>query len=146
MKRDATLAEPTAAPPTTRYPTLDEVLTLHSRSVKQFGGHLGIRDIHQLESALAMPKASYGEQDVHERLEEKAAAYAYHIVRNQPFFDGNKRTALAAALWFLRLNGVYIQATDDEYINLALGLGSIGYTSKSDVAVFFGTHIRIERR
>jgi len=35
-----------------------------------------------------------------------AAAYAFGIARNHPFVDGNKRTAFAAMMVFLRLNGI----------------------------------------
>jgi death-on-curing protein len=59
-----------------------------------------------LQSALAMPQASLGQEWLHRDLYEMAAAYAYHISQNQPFFDGNKRTALACALVFLELNGI----------------------------------------
>jgi death-on-curing protein len=55
-----------------------------------------------------MPQQSFGGALVHEDLFAMAAAYAFHIAQNQPFIDGNKRTALAAALVFLDLNGVSV--------------------------------------
>lgn len=84
---------------------LEEVLELHERQIEAFGGTLGIRDQGLLESALGMPRATFGGQFVHESLFAMAAAYAFHIAENQPFLDGNKRTGLGAALVFLRING-----------------------------------------
>jgi len=84
---------------------LDEVLELHERQIEAFGGTLGIRDQGLLESALAVPRATFGGQFVHETIFAMAAAYAFHIAENQPFLDGNKRTGLGAALVFLRING-----------------------------------------
>jgi death-on-curing protein len=123
----------------TLYLTLDEVHAIHARSIEDFGGSTGIRDHGLLDSALAMPSASFGGEDMHATLTEKAAAYAFHIAKNHPFLDGNKRTALAAALAFLHINGVHIEATDEEYVALGLGLAA-GTVTKSEAAVFFASH------
>jgi len=80
--------------------TLEEVIAIHDEEVEAFGGTLGIRDLNGLESAVAMPQASFGDQFLHRDIFEMAAAYAFHIAENQPFLDGNKRTGLAAALTF----------------------------------------------
>ncbi len=85
--------------------TLDDVLALHDQQIANYGGSPGIRDQGLLESAVMTPQASFGGQFVHGSLFEMAAAYAFHIAENQPLVDGNKRTALASALVFLRLNG-----------------------------------------
>ena len=77
---------------------LEDVLALHARQIDAFGGALGIRDLGLLESAVAMPSATFGGQIVHEGLFLMAAAYAFHLAENQPFLDGNKRTGLGAAL------------------------------------------------
>jgi death-on-curing protein len=69
---------------------------------------MGIRDRGLLESALAVPEASFGGEFLHPALFTMAAAYAYHIAENQPFIDGNKRAALGAALVFLDMNGIAI--------------------------------------
>ena len=61
-------------------------------------------------SALARPRTlfAYGKADVF----ELAAAYAFGIVRNHPFVDGNKRTAFVAAFVFLRINGRHLVADE----------------------------------
>jgi death on curing protein len=80
---------------------IDEI---HHDQIEEFGGTHGLRDEGALESAIAQPLNVYfyGEGD----LFEIAAAYAYHIAESQAFLDGNKRTAVEAALGFLELNGV----------------------------------------
>jgi len=77
---------------------------LHRRSLDEHGGQDGLRNEHGLESALAQPMNLffYGQGD----LFDMAAAYAFHIAENQPFIDGNKRTAITTALAFLEFNGV----------------------------------------
>jgi death-on-curing protein len=122
--------------------TLDEVLAIHADQITRYGGSLGIRDQGLLESALAMPEASYANEELHPTLFEKAAAYLFHLVKNHPFVDGNKRVALATALAFLAMNEVLIKATDDELVEVALGAAE-GKVSKADTAVFLREHQRI---
>jgi death-on-curing protein len=88
--------------------TLAEVVEIHADQIHRYGGQAGIRDLALLESALAQPEASFGGEWLHTDHFEMAAAYSYHLCQNHPFIDGNKRTALAAALVFLELNGVSI--------------------------------------
>lgn len=97
---------------TFRFLNLKDVLLLHTLQLQGYGGATGIRDQGLLESAVNMPQASFGGQYVHNDIYEMAAAYAFHIAENQPFIDGNKRTALAAALVFLDLN--FIEIDDPE--------------------------------
>jgi len=88
--------------------TLAEVIDIHKDQIEQYGGGSGIRDLGFLQSALAQPESSFSGEWLHLDLYEMAAAYAYHICNNHPFIDGNKRTALAASLVFLELNGISI--------------------------------------
>ncbi len=122
----------------TTFLTLDEVLVIHAHQVATYGGATGIRDRALLESALAMPAATFDREYLHATLAEKAAAYVFHIVKNHPFVDGNKRTGLAVGLAFLRLNGVRVKATDDDLVAMVLGVAE-GSATKSDVGVFFRT-------
>jgi len=88
---------------------LVEDVLLHEEQLARYGGGAGLRDVGALESAVAMPRATFGGDFVHEDLHAMAAAYAFHIAQNQPFIDGNKRTGLAAALVFLDLNGIEVR-------------------------------------
>jgi death-on-curing protein len=85
---------------------LEDVMELHAEALRRHGGTDGSRDAGLLESALAQPSASFGGQWAHGDLFAMAAAYAFHIAENQPVLDGNKRTALAAAIAFLALNDI----------------------------------------
>ena len=124
-----------------KFLTLDEVLAIHAHQIDRYGGDFGLRERALLESALAMPRACFGGEDLHPEIHEKAAAYLFHLVKNHPFVDGNKRVGLAVALVFLRLNGVVIDATDDDLVDLVLGVAA-GGRSKSDVAIFFAARRR----
>lgn len=115
--------------------TLDEVLALHHDQIVRYGGAGGIRDLALLESAIGTPSVTYAGAFLHPTLPEMAAAYLFHIARNHPFVDGNKRTALMAALVFLWLNDQRIRASEDELVDLVVGVAA-GKVSKPEVAVF----------
>lgn len=89
--------------------TLAEVIDVHADQSTRYGGQHGVRDFGLLESALAQPESSFAGEWLHRDFYEMASAYAYHLSQNHPFIDGNKRTALACALIFLKLNGVLIR-------------------------------------
>ena len=116
--------------------TLDEVLSLHDEQVGRFGGSHGVRDIGLLESAMGSAAATFGGEFLHQTIFEMAAAYLYGICRNHPVIDGNKRTATAAALIFLDMNSIDIDADEDEFYDLVIGVAE-GSVSKAEVAVFF---------
>ena len=88
-----------------RYLDVEAVLAIHAEVLAAHGGLPGLRDQGLLESAVAAPKASFGGQPLISDPVEVAAAYLFYLCRNHPFADGNKRTALAAALIFLEANG-----------------------------------------
>ena len=89
-----------------------DVVYLHERSLAEHGGSAGIRDRGLVESAIAQPQQDYfyGGADSF----AIAAGYAFHIAQAQAFLDGNKRTAIAAALTFLNLNGVATRGHGEE--------------------------------
>ena len=119
--------------------SLDEVLALHHDQLERYGGSAGLRDLGLLESALAMPEASFGGQYLHPTVLEMAAAYLFHLVKNHPFVDGNKRIGLITAIAFLGLNDLRLVATEDELVELVVGVAS-GSASKAEVAVFLEGH------
>ena len=84
--------------------TVDQIELLHRRAIERFGGLSGTRDHNALESAVIQPRNVY--YYVHGDLHDVAAAYCFHIAEAQAFIDGNKRTAVAAALIFLEANGI----------------------------------------
>ncbi len=124
-----------------RFLSVEQVLAAHRRMVEEFGGDPGLRDRGLLESAVSMPSAQVAGRFLHGDLAAMAAAYLFHLARNHPFLDGNKRTALAAAGVFLRVNGKCLRASDDELLRLTEGV-AIGAVSKAEAAAFFRAHLR----
>ena len=84
-------------------------------------------------------EATFNGAFLHETIFEMAAAYLYGICRNHPFLDGNKRTAVATALTFLDMNGFEIDADEDEFYVLVIGVAK-GIVSKAAVAMFLQQH------
>lgn len=117
---------------------LDAVLAAHARQLARHGGIDGVRDNGLLESAIFRPRNlfAYGTPD----LAALAAAYAGGLVRNHPFLDGNKRTALAACRAFLLINGWSIQALQDEKATQVLRLAGSDL-SEDDFAQWLRDHM-----
>lgn len=88
-----------------RFVSTEDAIAFHELLISRFGGSLGMRDASLLDSALAMPRQSFGGEYAHAYPFQIAAAYAFHIAKNHPFVDGNKRVALMCAGSFLRMNG-----------------------------------------
>ena len=80
--------------------TLAEVLEIQRDQLYRYGGEAGVRDMGLLKSALAAPMASFGGRFLHQDIFEMAAAYLFHVVKNHPFIDGNKRTGAVAFIVF----------------------------------------------
>lgn len=120
---------------------LDEVLAIHVEQIERYGGLQGIRDLGLLESAIAVAEASFDGKYLHATLPEMAAAYLYHLAQNHPFLDGNKRVAAASTFLFLYLNNQLLDCTEDELVELTLGVAQ-GQRSKSEAAVFIAEHLR----
>ena len=104
--------------------TVAEVLEIHSEQLDAHGGIHGIRDQSLLESGVMTPQASFGGEYLHSDLFELSAAYAFHIAENQPFLDGNKRTALVAALAFLDINGFVILDPNDLLYSMLIDIAN----------------------
>lgn len=124
---------------------LPRVLAIHEDQVRRYGGTTGVRDMGLLESALAMPQAGLGGQYFHADLFEMGAAYLFHLVQNHPFLDGNKRVGLATALVFLDLNGVWIEASNAQLVDLVLRVAQ-GHTDKQGISAFLRKHASAPRK
>lgn len=114
--------------------SLAEVLEIHQDQIARYGGDPGIRDMGLLKSALGMPSVTYGGEFLHTDIFEMAAAYLYHLVKNHPFVDGNKRVGAVAAIVFLALNGYEFDAPEDDFAEMVLAVAR-GERDKADVAV-----------
>ncbi len=120
---------------------LDEVIEIHRDQIERYGGHPGIRDIELLKSAVAVPAAGLGEDYLHGDIYEMAAAYLFHIIRNHPFVDGNKRTGAVAAVVFLMMNGVGLHADEESFEAMVRSVAE-GKMGKTGAAGFFRRHAR----
>ena len=104
--------------------TIEIVREIHDEAVKNFGGLHGIRDEALLTSAIFAPQSSFGGKSPYIDLIDIAAAYLFYLCRNHPFLDGNKRTAMAAAIVFLRLNEFNPAADGEKWEGLILDVAS----------------------
>ena len=122
-----------------RFLTFEEVLTIHEDRIRKYGGSSGLRDPGLLQSAMGSVASTFDGAFLHETIFEMAAAYLCGICSNHPFIDGNKRTALACALAFLRLNGIRIRSGEDSVYDLVIGVAE-GRVSKAAVTAFLQEH------
>jgi death-on-curing protein len=110
----------------------DVVLAFHDRLLAEHGGLAGIRDEGLLESALSKPENlfAYGKPAAF----DLAASYAFGLVKNHPFLDGNKRIGFATAVLFLELNGYHFRATEVEVVlrTLALAAGEMSESAYAE--------------
>jgi len=116
--------------------SVDHIMAIHRQVVEDFGGNAGVRDRGLLDSAAAMPGAVFAGEFLHKSIGDMAAAYHYHICRNHPFMDGNKRTAVAAAEVFLDVNGYEFAAEDETLIAITLKVTG-GTASKQQLTDVF---------
>lgn len=112
---------------------VEDVLEIHATQLEVYGGSAGLRDRGLLESAVAQPQASFGGAFVHDGLFDMAAGYLFHVVRNHPFVDGNKRAGLLAAVVFLDVNGISIAHPSDALYELTMGVAE-GRIEKISIA------------
>jgi death-on-curing protein len=123
------------------FPRKDEVLEIHRRLLEQFGGPAGIRDEGALDSALLA--AANREHYEGAGLAICAATYAFHLTRNHPFVDGNKRVGAVVSEVFVRLNGAFLNATNDEIVDLFMGIAA-GKISRDEVEATFARWLTVQ--
>jgi death-on-curing protein len=118
-----------------------EVVRIHQDQIERYGGEPGIRDAASLASAVAMPQAGTEGGYLHSDLFEMAAAYLFHIVRNHPFVDGNKRTGTVAAIVFLHMNEVHIEPAEADLEAFVRNVAT-GAAGKAAIAEFLRRNAR----
>ncbi|WP_054056274.1 type II toxin-antitoxin system death-on-curing family toxin [Alloactinosynnema sp. L-07] len=112
------------------YLTLDDLLTLTVDL-----GVPNVRDLGLLDSAAHRPQSSLMGQDAYPTLDEKAAVLLESIARNHPLIDGNKRLAWMATFVCYGLNGVDLDAPEDDAYDLVIGVstGTVDYRTAAGV-------------
>lgn len=111
---------------------------IHSDQLREHGGLPGVRDENVLESALARPRQKWHYADATD-VSTLAAAYAFGLVKNHPYRDGNKRIGFLAMATFLGINGHQLKATDAEVVAEILGLAD-GRVSEDELAAWIRQH------
>lgn len=109
--------------------TEQQVLAVHSRMIEMTGGSDGVRDRSLLDSALNAPFQTFDGKEIYPALLSKAAVMCRSIISNHPFVDGNKRIGIHVMLIFLELNGIKLQYSQNELIELGLGVASSNLSS-----------------
>ena len=107
----------------------EKAIELHRLMAESTGGSLGVRDEGLLESALEAAFAGFGDQEFYPSVEEKGARIGYALISNHAFVDGNKRIGVYVMLTFLEVNGIRIDCSDEELVEVGLSVadGSMGY-------------------
>ena len=116
--------------------SMDEVLEIHAQQIDRYGGSHGLRDSGGLESAVAMPQATFGSEYLHATIPAMAATYLFHLCQNHPFIDGNKRAGANAAITFLLMNDWEPLFEEQELVDLVLLLASSGLKKSELVETF----------
>jgi death-on-curing protein len=124
-----------------RYLTLAEVLDIHEITIEVHGGAPTILDLGLVESAVEQARQTFGGEPLYKSIEEVAAAYWHSISNNHGFSDGNKRTAVLAAMFFLEVNGHRLDMTNDEVIETGLAMAGQGMT-RAEVFELVAKHVK----
>ena len=122
-----------------RFLPIEAALTIHADLLQRYGGQPGLRDRGLLESALAQPKMTFARKHVHKTIFDMAAAYGFHVCKNHPFVDGNKRVSLVLMDIFLQKNGWEIVAHEEETYSMVMELAS-GKFTKPQLAHWLKEH------
>jgi death-on-curing protein len=135
---------------TTLFLTYEEVIEIHADQVARYGGSGGVRDEGLLRSALAQPEGIFGDDLLHPAVEAQAGAYLFHLVKNHPFIDGNKRAGVVCSLVFLDINGYELDpnlddvdgATGRTHFEEVVVAVAAGNMSKEELIAFLKHHVR----
>jgi death-on-curing protein len=103
------------------YLSVSDLLHVADRVVR---GGATVRDIGLLEAAAVRPQTTVGAVDAYPDLITKAAALLHSLARNRALLDGDKRLALAGVIVFLGVNGVRLEATNDEAYGLVMAVAA----------------------
>ena len=102
----------------------EKVLLLHQLITQETGGSNEIRDFDLLDSALESVYATFDGVELYPTKEEKGARLGFTLISNHAFVDGNKRIGMYVMLTFLAVNGIEIECTNEDVIEVGLGVAS----------------------
>ena len=117
----------------------EKVKLLHQLMAEATGGSVGVRDEGLLDSAIEGAFATIDGVELYPSKEEKAAKLGYSLISNHAFVDGNKRIGVYVMLSFLELNGIHIEAADEDVVSLGLGVAD-GSMEQKDILDWIHKH------
>ena len=120
------------------------VIAVHARQIAEHGGSAGIRDKSLLQSALARSRQLYAYGDPPPDTAALAASLAYGITKNHPFVDGNKRTAAVLCELYIVINGMNLEANDQDMLNVFLALAE-GSLREGELTAWLRPHLHQQR-
>ncbi|MCY2935978.1 MAG: type II toxin-antitoxin system death-on-curing family toxin [Planctomycetota bacterium] len=124
-----------------KYLDIAQILKIHERCLKQTGGLDGVRELRGLESAIALPRQGFGDQEFYPLISDKAAILGFTLILNHPFLDGNKRTGFLSMEMFLLINGYEIIEQVDIMESIILSVAS-GQVKRDEFAEWLKSRIR----
>lgn len=119
--------------------SMEQALLIHGYLIEVSGGMEGLRDQAALESALNSPFQTFGGEDLYPGKERKAAALCFGLIQNHPFIDGNKRIGVHLCDVFLEVNGIKLEYTDDDLVQLGLSVAD-GSWKTPDILAWIVRH------
>ncbi|MBR6940766.1 MAG: type II toxin-antitoxin system death-on-curing family toxin [Clostridia bacterium] len=117
----------------------EKVLLLHQVMAEATGGDVGVRDESLLESAIETIYSTFDGAELYPSKEEKAAKLGYSLISNHAFVDGNKRIGMYIMISFLELNGIKIDATNDDVYRLGMSVAD-GSADNTDILKWINEH------
>jgi death-on-curing protein len=124
-----------------QYLTSQQILFIHFRLIETTGGSHGVRDLGALQAAAARAAATFGGADLYEDIFAKTAALMESLIKNHPFVDGNKRTAITAAVLFLQRNGFRLELSQEVLYRFTMAMAT-GEAHREEAEAWFRTHGR----
>ena len=119
-----------------KFLSYDDIVMILDDQIMNYGGINGVRDINLLSSAISQPETSFAGEYLHKSIPAMAAAYTFHICQNHPFFDGNKRVALASSLVFLDMNDCEFECDLEVLYDTIMKVAS-GIIRKEELILFY---------
>ncbi|MBR3149798.1 MAG: type II toxin-antitoxin system death-on-curing family toxin [Eubacterium sp.] len=117
----------------------EKILLLHQVMAEATGGDIGVRDEALLESAIETIYSTFDGVELYPTKEEKAAKLGYSLISNHAFVDGNKRIGMYIMISFLELNGIKVDATNDEVYKLGMAVAD-GSADNDDILKWINEH------
>lgn len=118
---------------------LEQVIRYHQKLIRSTGGSKGIRNKDLIDSAINRGISTYGGEDLYKTDIDKIAAITHSLIRNHGFVDGNKRIGIAAMLLLLRINNIKINYSQQELIDLGIGIAD-SKVQYEDIVIWIEKH------